>query len=153
MTDIAKELERMIQKAAIDGTFSQDAVAQFHTIVTERDALKDANRTLKDEVDTQRKLITNLQEQVKVLEGENTGWAGREQDLLTRESQQDVLEKSLEYEQLRVKDHQHMVQLIFRNPVTKSQVVTPGHAGHVDQYGNVQNQGWPEKHDVQSEDT
>lgn len=153
MTDIAKELERMIQKAAIDGTFSQDAVAQFHTIVTERDALKTELATSIDARDALRKERDEARAMRDALQTEVETWAGREQDLLTRESQQDVLQKSLEYEQLRVKDHQHMVQLIFRNPVTRSQVMTPGHAGHVDQYGNHMGQEYPTKHDLESEET
>jgi hypothetical protein len=40
MSDLTDNLELLIQKAALDGALTQDAVAQFHTLVKERDAIR-----------------------------------------------------------------------------------------------------------------
>ena len=63
MTELTDKLETVIQQAALDGALTKDAVSQFHSLVVERNALKDANeeweendKKLKKEVE---KLVTD----------------------------------------------------------------------------------------------
>ena len=153
MTDkVQEELERVIQKAAIDGTLSERAVKQFTETL-------EANSALKAQVSADARQLTELKKEREALAiksnalGEELkAYQAREKELQDRESQAEVLSMSLKYEQKRVEDHKNMVSLVFRNSLLKKQVMTPGHAGHVDQYGNQQGQEWPTKHDLEEKE-
>lgn len=153
MSELTDKLEKIIKQAALDGALTEEAVAQFHTLVKERDALKTAN----DEWDEEgRKLKRDLklsQDRVLVLEKECETWAGREQDLLDREHACTKLEVEKECADKRVADHQKMVELIFRNTRLKKQVMTPLAPGHPDQYGTVQGGGYAQEDTVEEEET
>ncbi len=152
MPDIANELEKIIQKAAIDGALTEDAVAQFHSIVTERDALKTELATSIDARDALRKERDDARELRDAYKVDLDAWATREADLKDREEKCTRLECESEFHKMRVDDHKQMFATVFKGVHMRRQVVTPGHAGHVDQYGNVQNQGWSEKHDVEDQE-
>ena len=134
MADLAKELERVILKAGIDGALTEDAVAQFHSLVKERDSLKtalvesDANYQKADE---ERRVQANLAHE---REQQLNAWATREKELKDREDS--VLRKEIEAEmnEKRVQDHKHMFETVFKGIHMRKQVVTPG-SSTVDQYG------------------
>ena len=152
MTDIANELEKIIQKAAIDGALTEDAVSQFHAIVTERNALRTELKEAKEKFDVcdeERRVQANLAHN---REQQLDAWATREADLKDREEVCTRKEVESEFNEKRVQDHKEMFATVFKGLYMRKQVVTPGHAGHVDQYGNVQNQGWSEKHDVEEQE-
>ena len=153
MTDLTNELEVIIQKAALDGALTQDAVAQFHALVTERDALKKDNCRLDDLNTELNEKVNHFSQRVTAAETCAQEWAGREQDLMDREGTCTKLEVEKECAELRVKDHQKMVELIFRNSVIRKSVMTPVTPGPIDQYGTKQPDAYPSKDDVAEEET
>lgn len=153
MTELTIELDRLIQKAALDGALTKDAVQMFGEVLQE-------NEDIKHDLEKQNKDLTKMQkdrdELTTKLNIANTlvkVAAEAEMAMMTREKEMTKLELLAEYSAIRVTDHKEMVKLVFRNPVTLAQVVTPGHAGHVDQYGTVQNQEYSQTHDTKKEDT
>ena len=46
MSELTDELDKLIQKAALDGALTQDAVAQFHALVTQCDSQAEELRSL-----------------------------------------------------------------------------------------------------------
>ena len=135
MSDLTENLEKLIQKAALDGALTQDAVAQFHALVTERDAIKEELIDLKK---IHENVVINrdaLNEKWQAAEKCAEEWAGREQDLMDREGKCTELEIRKECAETRVEDHKSMVGLIFRNAVMKKGVMTPLPGLKADQYG------------------
>ncbi len=125
MTELTDQLDKIIQKAALDGALTNEAVAQFHTLVKERDALKDANdewerndKVMTKERDKLREQRDNMQKQILL-------HAKRESDLETREKEMQRLELLAEYEKKRVEDHQEMFRIVFRNAIIRKEVMTP----------------------------
>jgi uncharacterized protein (DUF3084 family) len=152
MSDLTEGLEVLIQKAALDGALTQDAVAQFHSLVKERDALKTDNEHyhLKNEQLDER--VTKLDARASAAEKCAEEWAGREQDLMDREGKCTELEIRKECAEKRVEDHQSMVGLIFRNAVMKKGVMTPLPGLKADQYG-TSHAPFAQKDDVEEEET
>jgi chromosome segregation ATPase len=152
MSDLTENLEKLIQKAALDGALTEGAVDQFHALVTERDALKDDNDTLNVRNKDQTKTIERLSEQYNENHSQLADWAKREQDLKDREGKCTELEIRKECAEKRVEDHQSMVGLIFRNAVMKKGVMTPLPGLKADQYG-TSHAPYAQKDDVEEEET
>lgn len=151
MPELAEQLEKMILRAGIDGALTEDAVAQFHALVKQRDALDVDNKRLDDRNTELEEKVRHLDSRACKAEACAETWAGREQDLMDRESKCTELEIRKECADLRVTDHQRMVELVFRNTVLKKQVVTPG-AGTIDQYGTRQSE-FPDTTPAEEEET
>jgi chromosome segregation ATPase len=152
MSDLTENLEKLIQKAALDGALTEGAVDQFHALVTERDALVEANDKFNDrniELESGNKeLTTKLNEAITCAEE----WAGKEQDLMDREGKCTELEIRKECADLRVTDHQEMFKTVFRNSVIRQSVMTPLPGLKADQYG-TSHAPFAQKDDVESEET
>ena len=125
MSELTDTLEKIIQQAALDGAMTEDAVAQFHTLVTERNALKDANieweesdKKLTKERDKIAEQRDNMQKQILLN-------AEREDTLTEREKAICRLECKAEHMEERVKDHKEMFTTVFRNSVLRKEVMTP----------------------------
>jgi hypothetical protein len=153
MSDLTEGLEVLIQKAALDGALTQDAVAQFHSLVKERDALKTDNEHYHLKNEQMDKQITKLDARASTAEKCAEEWAGREQDLMDREGKCTELEIRKECADLRVTDHQEMFKTVFRNSVLRKGVMTPVSAGPVDQYGTKQADSYPSHDTVEEEET
>lgn len=122
--ELTRELSKAIQKAAIDGTLSESAARQFEDTLVENRSLTEDNNKCGDRID---ELEAELSARVIRCDKAETclqEWMGREQDLLSRESQAEVLSMSVEYEKKRVEDHKTMVGLVFRNTLLKKQVMS-----------------------------
>jgi len=153
MSDLTDNLELLIQKAALDGALTQDAVAQFHTLVKERDALKTDLVELKE---VHKNVVINrdaLKEKVDAAVKCAEEWAGREQDLMDREGTCTKLEVEKACAELRVQDHKDMFVTVFRNSVLRKGVMTPVTPGPVDQYGTKQPDAFPSHDTVEEEET
>lgn len=154
MTELTDTLEKLIQQAALDGAMTEDAVAQFHSLVMERNSLKDANDEWEEASKKDKTEIGRLSKRATVAEEECQNWAGKEQDLLDREHI--CLEKELrcEYNQKRIEDHQEMFKTVFRNSVLRKEVMTPlrGSEG-LDQYNSQLPGGFAQKDEVEEEET
>lgn len=152
MSDLTDNLERIIQKAGIDGALTEEAVAQFHSLVEQQKASKialDDYHKLTDEHDATIKDLTT-----RLLAAETCAqeWAGKEQDLMDREGKCTELEIRKECAEKRVEDHQSMIGLIFRNAVIKKGVMTPLAGLKADQYGSS-HAPFAQKDDVEEEET
>jgi len=149
---LTKDLEKLILKAGIDGALTEDAVAQFHALVKERDALKTSfeheEKVRKEEAEK----ATHFHQQLAAANQCLEEWAGREQDLMDREGKCTELEIRKECAEKRVEDHQSMVGLIFRNAVIKKGVMTPLPGLKQDQYGTA-HAPFAQKDDVEEEET
>jgi hypothetical protein len=151
MTELAEKLEKVILRAGIDGALTEDAVAQFHALVKQRDALDVDNKRLDDKNTELEERVSSLAAQYNDRQSQLQGWSTREQELKDRESKCTELELRKECADLRVTDHQRMVELVFRNTVLKKQVVTPG-SGTIDQYGTKQSE-FPDTTPAEEEET
>lgn len=149
--ELAQELERQIQKAALDGALTEDAVNQFHSIVTERDALKGKVNELDRALVNTRAERDDWNTQFMAASQELGLYKKREGELVEREKKITELELTAKYQEQRAKDHVHMVGLIFRNSVLKKGVMTPGHSSF-DQYG-TRHQDYPDNGTVEEEET
>ena len=150
MPDLAKDLEKIILKAGIDGALTEDAVAQFHSLVKERDALQiELKQSIdaRDALRTERDQARELRDAYRI---DLDAWATREADLKDREGECTRNELLAEYNQLRVNDHKEMFATVFKGMHMRKQVVTPGQAT-VDQYGNTQSQ-YPDSTPVTEEE-
>jgi predicted nuclease with TOPRIM domain len=152
MSDLTDNLEKLIQKAALDGALTEGAVDQFHSLVKERDALKDDNDTLNVRNKDLDERVTKLDARASAAEKCAEEWAGREQDLMDREGKCTELEIRKECAETRVEDHKSMVGLIFRNAVMKKGVMTPLPGLKADQYG-TSHAPFAQKDDVEEEET
>jgi hypothetical protein len=152
MTDLAQNLEKLIKKAALDGALTEDAVAQFDSIVKERNHLSEQLDYSEQHYKTEAEKCNRYHEQLATANKCLEEWAGREQDLLTREHE--CLEKELraEYEAKRVEDHKTMFTTVFRNSVLRKEVMTPLEAGEPNQYNSCPSGGYAQKDTVEEEE-
>lgn len=150
MSDIAQDLEKIILRAGIDGALTEEAVAQFHSLVKERDAIRIELTDLKEKNARLDQRIVEVNEKYSAAVSSNDAWATREADLKDREGECTRNELLAEYNQIRVADHQKMFETVFRGYHMRKQVVTPGHAT-VDQYGTRQ-QDYPDTTPVVDEE-
>lgn len=132
MTELTDTLEKVIQQAALDGALTTDAVAQFHSLVKERDALKEANEEWEESDKKSKKSHEALNTSLSQVNTQLSDYQTRERELEERETKMTRLEITKECADKRVEDHVKMVELVFRNlevrrnvfPVSPSTPVT-----------------------------
>ena len=151
MSELTDQLDTIIQKAALDGALTKEAVAQFHALVKEREALKEANIEWEATDKTQRADLATLEKRVVVLKEECATWASKEKDLLEREGNALMLELRAEYNKQRVEDHQEMFRIVFRNAIIRKEVMTTNE-NHTDVNG-AQHNSFSNKDQVEEEET
>ena len=137
MSDLAKELEKVILKAGIDGALTEDAVAQFHALVKERDALKNEleheTRVRKEEAEKAARYHSDLAAANQKL-GE---WAEREKDLKDREDSVLKVELTAQMHETRVNDHKEMMRTVFKPYHMRKSVYENNTEPSNDQYGGT----------------
>jgi len=142
MSELTIELDRLIQKAALDGALTQDAVAQFHAVFTKCDAQTDKIKELGESIVSIRKEADDLASQLSISQGLNKIAAEMEASIINREQKMTELELTAKNEKQRVEDHQNMFGLVFRNAVLRNSVLgqelvaIPGTPDAIDEYGN-----------------
>lgn len=133
MTDLTDQLDRLIQKAALDGALTKDAVDQFHALVTQCDSqadeLRKTNKINTDLIDSRDKIRIELDIAKKL----NQLAAEAEVALIEREKFITTLTLNAEHQKQRVADHISMFQTVFRNSVLRKEVLTPVEAARMDQ--------------------
>lgn len=135
MTELTEKLEKVIQQAALDGALTEDAVAQFHSLVKERNALKDANVEW-EETDKKSKLeCEQLSRDIAKMTGKLGDYQTRERELVERETKVTRLEIEKECSDKRVEDHVKMVELIFRNLEVRRNVFPVSPSTHISESG------------------
>jgi hypothetical protein len=151
MSELTDNLDKLIQKAALDGALTQDAVAQFHSVVTQCDAQAEELRSLTKihgEVMGER---DEAKRKLKVMLDDANELSTRAAAIEADEQEHCDRKVRLECAELRVTDHQEMFRVVFRNAVIRREVVTPGSASF-DQY-NTKTDNFPDKTPVEEEQT
>ena len=152
MSELTEQLDKIIQQAALDGTLTQKAVDQFHSIITQNAALETKVASLEVVVEERRKKISGLEIDVALSKTLVEVAAKAEVEMIEREKKMTELELRAEYQLVRVNDHKEMFKTVFRNSVLRKEVMTPTHPSAPDQYGTRQ-EGYPNKDTVESEET
>jgi len=134
MTELTDTLEKVIQQAALDGALTEDAVSQFHSLVVERNALKDANVEWEESDKKAKKEIQKLGERCDNMQQQILLNAERESELQKREKEITQLECTAKHMEERVEDHKEMFKTVFRNSVLRKEVLSPHH-DHTDVNG------------------
>ena len=152
MTELTDQLDKIIRKAALDGALTEDAVAQFHSLVKQCDAQAEELRSL-------NKLNAELKEKRDKLTTElhlsqtlNKVAAEAEIAMMEREKFITKLELTAEFEGQRVRDHINMFTTVFRNSVLRKGVMTPLAPPSMDQ-GMSGQQGYAQQDTVEEEET
>ncbi len=151
MTDLTEQLDKIIQKAALDGALTKEAVDQFHSLVKQCDAqaeeLRSLNKLNIELIDKRDKLVIDL-DMAKTL---NKVAAEAEIAMIEREKFITKLELTAEFEKQRVTDHINMFTTVFRNSVLRREVMTPIEATRMDQ-GMSGQSGYASKDTVEEEE-
>lgn len=135
MSELTTELDRLIQKAALDGALTQKAVDMFHSVLKENEDLRDKCVKLEQTQTRMEKEKKELNIDLSMAQGLNKIAAEREVSLIEREQKITVLEMQAKYELVRVEDHKEMFTTVFRNSVLRKEVMTPLPGLKADQYG------------------
>lgn len=151
MSELTEQLDTMIQKAALDGALTQDAVAQFHALVTQCDAQQEELRSLTKIHGEVMESRDKYKQRLDVMLSDANELSTRAAAIEEGENEHRDRKVRLECAELRVTDHQEMFRVVFRNAVIKRDVVTPGSASF-DQY-NTKTDNFPDKTPVEEEET
>lgn len=125
MSQLTEDLDRLIQKAALDGALTQKAVDMFHTVLGENKEITDKCVKLEqtqNRMEKEKKELDALLAQTSLKLGD---YQTRERELVERETKITVLEMQAKYELARVEDHKEMFKVVFRNSVLRKEVMTP----------------------------
>ena len=139
-----EELEKIIQKAAIDGTLTESAAEQVQQALEENKSLKVQVSELESLVESKTSDLYEEQDVSRERLEALRKWEERESDLVKREKQATELELEAKWQAQRVADHQIMVDRVFRNVETRRNVFTATPPPTIDQYNNPQYGGWNE---------
>jgi hypothetical protein len=121
---IREDIDKIVKKAALDGTLTQEAAEQVLAAMRENEQLKEQHKSDEKRLSEQGVRINTQTERIGKLEIECETWAGREQDLLDRERRCEKLEVQKECADQRVLDHRQMVEMVFRNLEVRRNVFT-----------------------------
>ena len=141
MSELTIELDRLIQKAAIDGALTKDAVDMFHSVLEQNEELANDILTKSTTIVKMEKDVQELTSKLSIAQGLNKVAAEMEAAIINREQKMTELELTAKNEKQRVEDHQNMFGLVFRNAVLRNTVLgqelvaIPGTPDTVDQYG------------------
>jgi len=151
--DYMNDIEKAVQTAAINGTLTKDAVDMFHGILTENKEQKEELSKVNSHLAECKKERDGLSRKVSDMSTKLGAYEVREVELASRESQHEVLQMTVKYEQKRVEDHKEMVRLVFRNTTVRKEVMTPlrGSEG-LDQYNTQLPGGYASKDTVEEEE-
>ena len=143
MSTTEQDIKKLLQKAAIDGTLTQEAVKFVDEVIekskTLESTLTKTTQDLSDKIkerDELTKIISQLSKQLQL-------YKDREVELLKREKAMTTLELTAKHESQRVNDPAIMFDKVFRNIETRRNVFTPVAATPqvADQYGAVSQYG------------
>ena len=133
MTELTDQLDKIIQKAALDGALTEDAVAQFHSLVKQCDAQAEELRSLNKLNNELKERRDKLTTELHLSQTLNKVAAEAEIAMMEREKFITKLELTAELESKRVQDHKEMFTTVFRNSVLRKEVLTPVEATRMDQ--------------------
>ena len=125
MSDTVEKIQKIISKAGIDGTLTEAAVEYFNDTLIDNSKLK-SDISMKT---TQLKTRDRELKEVNAKYSSNltllNAWKTRATELKTREENMLKLELESKYDNMRVEDHKHMFELVFKNLEMRRNVFTP----------------------------
>ena len=151
MSELTENLDKLIQKAALDGALTPDAVAQFHALVIQGDAQAEELRELQ-KVNTE--IIEKRDEysrKLKIMLDDANELSTRAAAIDASEQEHRDREVRLECAELRVQDHREMFKVVFRNAIIRREVMTSNES-HTDVNGASHN-SFSMKDNVEEEET
>jgi len=153
MSELTEQLDTMIQKAALDGALTKDAVKQFHELVEMGESLAEISLSQSREITDLKKRLTVANSKLDVANGLVKLAGEAELKMIEREAKITTLELTAKHEAVRVADHKEMFLTVFRNSVLRREVMTPipGSSG-VDQYNNPMPGGFVSKDTIEEEE-
>jgi hypothetical protein len=134
MDKYIEEIQNAIEKAAIDGTLTRDAIGQFNQLIEHNEALQsqaiDFDKKFRRQDTEKKELDAAFAQSSSKLSDFQT----RERELVEREQKITVLEMQAKYELTRVEDHKEMFGVVFRNSLIRKEVMTPA-SSHIETSG------------------
>jgi hypothetical protein len=152
MADHLGEINKIIQKAALDGVLTEGAVKQFHEVLEANKVLTERSESLDKRLKDEASKNVTLTGEKNALFAEMKVMSARLADVEARETKMTELELIAKHQGQRVDDHKNMVALIFRNTTLKKQVMTPIAAVEPNQYNSCPSGGFASKDDVTEEE-
>lgn len=118
-------IKRVLDKAGIDGTLTDNAAEYFNDALKQNKEMKSKIIKLEGDVASRSERIKDVERENEQVLTQNNVWLARESELKTREEEMLKLELVAEYEAERVKDHKEMFKIVFKNLETRRNVFTP----------------------------
>lgn len=148
MTDHIQEIDKIIQKAALDGVLTSGAVKQFNELILERDALAKTTEAQKKELEKGATVLQLVQQERDAARSDRDALTQFMDDVKEREKKITELEFEAKYSELRRKDGVHLFETVFKNSVLRREVMTPLAAGEPNQYNSCPSGGFAQKDQV-----
>lgn len=152
MSDINTKINEIIQAAALDGTLTRSAIAQFEELITENTTLVDHNQELEAALDVRKTDLIALEKRVARQNDDLSIYEKRLATIDEREQKMTTLELTAKHESKRVEDHKAMVELIFRNSILRREVMTPLAPSSISDNGMTSPQGYAQKDTVETKE-
>lgn len=124
MTDHIQEIDKIIQKAALDGVLTTGAVKQFSEMILERDALLKTTDAQKLDLAKKEGAIKELTDRLNIHIEQGQSLCTREAAVEEEENEHRDRLVMLKCANLRVDDHKEMFRVVFRNTVVREEVMT-----------------------------
>jgi len=125
MSNTVDQIQKIIQKAGIDGTLTEEAVGFFNKTIEKLKSLKVELEESKRIYESLNKNFNGKCEQLEKVTAALKAYNDREDELETREKEMLKLELTAQYERERVDDHKEMFNVVFRNIEVRRGVFTP----------------------------
>jgi len=133
MTDMMNDIGKAIQKAALDGALTEDAISQFNEMVKDNaQYVKDIDKLEKD-AERQSDVIAAIQRERDDARTVRDELIKRQDDLTEREKKMTELELQAKHEATRVADHRFFIETVFKPAAMRTEVW--GSRGGFDQSG------------------
>lgn len=141
------EIQNAIEKAAIDGALTKDAIGQFNSLIEHTDALETNAIAVDKIVQRQEVQIKQITTELGIAQGLNKIAAEMEAGLILREKAITKLEAEAKHQAERVKDHKEMFSLVFRNSIIRKQVL--GQQENYTEGSGATHSNYPVKEDLE----
>lgn len=137
MTTTLQQIERVIQKAGIDGALTEDAIKFFNGVIETSKARKEELDKVKKELECLDERHSTLSTLLDEVRKELKTYTDREDDLEDREKEMLKLELTAQYEAERVSDHKEMFNVVFKNLGIRRAIFTSGQEPASGDYGGT----------------
>jgi hypothetical protein len=114
MTDVLEQVSVALQKAAIDGTLTKDAIDHFNGIVQDNEQLLAENRKFRADLIKMEDTLKIVQQERDTARADRDMLAQFHEGVKEREKKITELELGAAHQAQRVVDHQQMMAVIFK---------------------------------------